>query len=186
MEEAQASQQEELDDISFLEDLKDIEELQDCLIDFEAGKIGDLADKIEALTEEGKTFKDLFNVSDEIMKLYYSCAYDLLQKDSYEKSAHAFLFLTMLDPYVYDYWMGLGFSQSKRDEFDKALKAYGMATLINIDHPAPYLFSAQCYQQIHDKENAMKSVEWAITTSEGKEEFQDFHDEATRIKNIIS
>lgn len=120
---------------------------------------------------EGKTLKEIIGYPEEVMEKFYGAAYNLFQVRDYERAADAFLFLTTLDPYVYNYWLGLGMSEQLKEEFQNALVAYGMAAMIDSQNPVSHFHSATCYQALDNLEDAKASLELAITFADEKEEY---------------
>lgn len=171
-------EQEEYKDIEALESLEDLEELKEFFIDFNAEKISKIASKVDALSEEGEVLQRLLGVEDETMHIYYECARELLDQKKKEEAANAFLFLTMLNPYVYDFWMGLGIAEQLREEHEHALKAFSMASLINLDHPAPHFFAANSYIALGKKEEAKDALKLTIEGSKKEKDFQVYYKQA--------
>lgn len=176
---------EELKDLEDLKQLEEIEELSEFLLDFNAESVAEITEKVDALTEKKKTFKEMMNIEVETMRMYYSCARDVMTQKKYKDSSNAFLFLTMLDPYIYDFWVGLGLSEQHNGKYQYALKAYGMAALTNLDHPAPHFFAAQCCLQLKNEEDALQCLEAALETSKKKDEYQDFYKQSMNLKRTL-
>lgn len=112
--------------------------------------------------EEGKTMQEIIGFTSETMDKFYSAAYQLFQRQQYEESADAFVFLTTLNPRVHNYWLGLGMSEQLNEEYHSALIAYSMAVLTDNANPLPHYHSAACYHAVHDPEGALLSLEMAI------------------------
>lgn len=123
-----------------------------------------------APSEGERTIKDLLEISDYILYCYYLVAYHLSSENLHKEASNIFLFLSMLNPYVQDYWLGLGICEKMNDNNQKALSAFAMAALMNEADPVPHLNSAQCYLQNNDFENAQIELEEAKAN--------DFEDEA--------
>jgi type III secretion system low calcium response chaperone LcrH/SycD len=117
---------------------------------------------IKKQMDEGKTFQEILGYSIETMERFYEAAHVLFQKQQYEEASDAFIFLTVLNPGVHNYWLGLGMSEQLNEEYDAALMAYNMAIATNSDNPLPHYHSASCYYALHDKHNARIALEAAI------------------------
>lgn len=185
MSDLKSIEEEEKKDLIALAELEGMDDLQEFLLDFSAENMANITSKVDALIEEQKTFQDLFDISDEIMGVYYDCARDVLTEEKYEDSGNAFLFLTMMNPYVYDYWIGLGLSEHNLEHYERALKAYSMAALTNMDHPAPHFFAAQCYISQEKRDEAKESLELAMEYSSKEHDFQNFYKQAKNLKESI-
>lgn len=178
--------QEELKDAEALEELKQSEELQEFLIDFEGEESSDgVLDKLDALAQDDRNLEEILGVSKEIMGIYYECSRDILDQKMYENSGNAFLFLTMLNPYVYDYWIGLGLSEHLSGNYDIAIKAYSMAVLTNMDHPAPHFFIGQCLTAQERYHDAIAALDYTMKITVTEEKYQSFYKKARALKKSV-
>lgn len=112
--------------------------------------------------EKGKSFQDIIGYTSETMDKFYGVAYNLFQQQKYEEASDAFIFLTTLNPRVHSYWLGLGMSEQLNHEYDNALMAYSMASLLDSQNPIPHYHSAACYHELKDSRSALASLEFAI------------------------
>ncbi|SCA64086.1 Uncharacterized protein SCG7086_BX_00080 [Chlamydiales bacterium SCGC AG-110-P3] len=162
-----------------LEDFKIPEEAMDRLKDPEV---------LKQYVAQGKTFQQIIGYSAETMERFYQGAYTLFQKCEYAQSADAFIFLTTLNPYVHNYWLGLGLAEIKNEEFDAALIALGMAGMIDAENPMSSFHSANCYNQLGSYETAVDMLDTTIERCGDKEEYAGLKEDAmqarTRIKGM--
>lgn len=133
---------------------------------------------IRKQVKEGKTFQEIIGYSKETMEKFYSIARSLFERQEYNKAADAFVFLTTLNPYVHNYWLGLGMSEQLNGGFQGALLAYAMAILTNPENPAAYYQSASCYRSLDDKKNAIMSFELAARCCGENEAYSDLKSQA--------
>jgi type III secretion system low calcium response chaperone LcrH/SycD len=119
-------------------------------------------DIIRRQISEGRTFQEVLGYTQDKMENFYVTAYNLFQKQEYEKAADAFIFLTTLNPYVHNYWLGLGMSEQLNESYHSGLLAYAMAILTDMQNPLPHYHSAKCYLGINEKENAIAALETAL------------------------
>lgn len=162
-----------------------MEEMEEFKIPEEA--IENLKD-LQAIREQmkgGETFQEIIGYTPEAMEKFYQIACKLFERQEYEKSANAFVFLTTLNPMVHGYWLGLGMSEQLDGGYQGALLAYAMAILTNVENPIPYYHSASCYQLLDDRENALCSLEMAIKCAEGKEEYVGLKEQAIKVKKAF-
>ena len=177
---------EELRDAEALEELKQYEELQDFFVDFgEENSSSGVIDRLNALEQDDRTLEEILCIGKEIMDIYYECSRDILNQKLYEHSGNAFLFMTMLNPYVYDYWLGLGLSEHLSGNHDVAIKAYSMAVLTNMDHPAPHFFIGQCLAAQEKYEEAIAALEYTMKITVTEEEYQSFYKKARALKKGV-
>lgn len=128
--------------------------------------------------KEGKTFQEVIGYSTNTMEKFYTIARVLFEKQEYDKAADAFVFLTTLNPYVHNYWLGLGMSEQLNGGYQGALLAYAMAILTNPENPAAHYQSANCYRAMNDIKNARLSFELAARCCGDHEEYASLKDQA--------
>lgn len=133
----------------------------------------------------GKSAQEILGFSDVTMDKFYSAAYTLFQNKKYTDAANAFLFLVTLNPYHYDYWLGLGAATQWCGDYEAAIDAYEMAAICQIDNPVPYFHLAKCLFAMHDRESALQAIELALEYSEGRENFEDVHRQALAAKALL-
>ena len=66
------------------------------------------------------------------------------EKGNFAHSSDIFLFLGTLNPFNHDYWLGLGMSLQRCQEYERAIDAYELASLANIESPVPYFYLGKC------------------------------------------
>ena len=142
-------------------------------------------DVLHQQVTEGKTFQEILGYSYATMEKFYHIAYQLFQCQEYRRSADAFIFLTTLNPYVFNYWLGLGMAEQLDGQSDEALMAYGMATLTNPEHPVPHYHSGRCYLDLGNELEALTSLDLAIDYSEDDPEFTVILERAIDVKLAI-
>lgn len=111
---------------------------------------------------QGKTFQEIIGYNSETMERFYQGAFKLFQKQAYAEAADAFIFLTTLNPYVHNYWLGLGLAEIKNEEFESALVALGMAGMAEPDNPVSNFHSAHCYHLLGDYQTATTMLDTTI------------------------
>jgi type III secretion system low calcium response chaperone LcrH/SycD len=131
-------------------------------------------ESIRRYFEEGKTFQEILGYSDISMEKLYRAAYTLFQQRRYQECSDAFTFLTTINPYVHNYWLGLGMSEQMVEDYEGALVAYAMATMTDLRNPIPHYHSANCYALLGDPDSAITSLDLAMERAANQEECQDF------------
>lgn len=142
--------------------------------------------KLQQQIASGKTFQEIIGYTDLTMDKFYVAARQLFEKQRYEESADAFLFLTTMNPFVHHYWLGLGMSEQLIDEPFAALMAYNMAILIDKSNPIPHYHSATCYRALHDLDNAVLCLDETILAAGDKEDHAQIKQQALSAKKLIS
>lgn len=129
---------------------------------------------------EGTTFQEILGFGDDQMERFYQFAYHLFNEKQYDKCREAFIFLTTVNPYVHNYWLGLGIVEQMRGCFNEALLAYAMAILTDMNNPLPHYHSASCYRAMGDASSAQISYRMAIRSCGNHPEFNQIREEAER------
>lgn len=140
---------------------------------------------IQEQIRAGKTFQEIIGYTSDQMVEFYEGAYNLFHLQEYEKSADAFVFLTTLNPYVHNYWLGLGMSEQLNEHHHAALLAYSMAILTDTNTPIPHYHSAKCYIEIDEKDNAIRSLETAKTLSSISPKYDNLKDTIDAVLNKL-
>lgn len=142
-------------------------------------------DVIRKQVKEGKTFQEILGYKQEAMDKFYETAHGLYQMQDYQKAADAFLFLTTLNPYVHNYWLGLGMSEQLNESYQGALLAYAMAILTDVENPVTHYQSGNCYLAMNDDANAIQSYEMAIRCAEGRLGHENIKERAMKAKESL-
>lgn len=166
-----------------------MDNLEDFKIPEEAMKRLRDPEVLKQYVAEGKTFQEIIGYAPETMERFYQGAYSLFQKQAYFEAADAFIFLTTLNPYVHNYWLGLGLAEIKNEEFESALVALGMAGMAEPDNPLSSFHSAHCYHLLGDYQTSVTILDTAIERCGDQEEHaalkKDAIEAQTRIKGLI-
>lgn len=129
--------------------------------------------------------QEVLEVSDEVMAKLYQKARSLFEKENFIDSANAFLFLSTLNPNCFEYWLGLGMSLQRCQEYYRAIDAYELAVHADITNPASYFYLAKCFFAIHDRENSLEALELAIEMANDQDEFTELKHQALAAKKLI-
>lgn len=121
--------------------------------------------KLQQYVKSGKTLQEIVGYPKKTMHKFYSAACRLFEKQRYEDSADAFIFLTTMNPFSECYWLGLGMSEQMKGCYSDALLAYNMAIVIEKTNPISYYHAASCHKALYDFENAIISLNYAIAAS---------------------
>lgn len=135
--------------------------------------------------EEGKTFQEIIGYSNQTMDKFYQIAHGLFQQQEYSQAADAFVFLTTLNPYTHNYWLGLGMSEQLSGSYQGALLAYAMAILTDIENPVAHYHSASCYRAVGDRRSALQSLKMALRCAEESEGFDYIKAQAASAMQVL-
>ncbi len=123
------------------------------------------------------TLQQAFGVSGYEMEEVYHEAYRFYQEDVYLEASAAFRWLVLLNPFVDKYWKGLAASLQLLGKYEKALHAYAMAALLDSDNPYPHFHAYECYEDMHNPEDAEKALDLAYQRTLGNETHRDLQQE---------
>lgn len=140
---------------------------------------------IKEYISEGKTFQEIIGYPDGTMEKFYGAARKLFEKGRYRDAADAFIFLTTLNPYVHNYWLGLGMSEQMSEEYESAVVAYTMASVTDPQNPIAHLHAATCNYMLQDDEGALGSADMAIAESGNRPEYQEIRSQAMRLRDTL-
>lgn len=128
--------------------------------------------------DRGGTWHNLLGYESELMETQYRKAYKLYHKGDYKSASSAFSYLTMLNPYEYHYWMGLGISKQKERLFEEAIVSYTAAEALNPEHPLPHLHLAQCFYAINVPDQTVDHLKKTIEIAAEQEAYQEIRQKA--------
>ncbi|MGE0197492.1 MAG: SycD/LcrH family type III secretion system chaperone [Simkaniaceae bacterium] len=98
------------------------------------------------------------NYSNDDLRVLYTLAYTLYQGGDYEQAKRIFQQLASCKPLTKKYWLGLGACWQMEKSYTDALKAWGMAALIDGADPTPHYHAAECYLALEDYSEGLKAV----------------------------
>lgn len=165
--------------------MEPLDELEEFKIPDEAVERLKDPEVIRSQIEDGKTFQEVLGYSAMQMEKFYQVGYNLFQQQEYNKATEAFVFLTTMNPYIFQYWLGLGMSEQMIGNYQGALLAYSMAIMNNVEDPKAHYYSAACYRSLNDKTSALQSLLLTIRLAEEKEEHKNLYNYAVEAKEAI-
>lgn len=125
--------------------------------------------------DEG-SLKNYLQISEKTIESLYRAAKHIYSQKHFEEAAKAFSVLTAIDPNEYIFWHALGNCEYFCARYQPALLAYALAIQANPNDYTSQVFSAHCYEAIHDIDNALSSLDSALfITSHDKEKHKDVH-----------
>lgn len=121
--------------------------------------------------ENNETPQQMFGVTTPVLDRYYRTALKFLENKNWENARDAFMFLTFLNPYVHDFWVGLGIAEQSQSHFDKALQAYTLAEATDPEDPIPIANAFQCILALGEKDYAQYTLDKALARCGDNEVF---------------
>lgn len=99
---------------------------------------------IDLILSKGKLFHDLLGFSGEHLGRLFENAVDLLHQHRFDEAILAFDLLTQLNPYVCDFWIGLGIAHQAHEEYFSALSAFLVAQTMDPSRLDSYTYAITC------------------------------------------
>ena len=112
--------------------------------------------------EQDHSLQEIIGMSDASLEALYKATKHLYEHQQYQEAADCFGVLTMLNPKHALFWIGFGNSEYFCNHFEAALIAYAMAVQADPDDVSPHLYSARCYEQLHQFDNAVNALDIAL------------------------
>lgn len=134
---------------------------------------------------EGKPLRDLIGYSETAMENFYQAAASLLDNKRYKESQDAFLFLTTIDPHVYAYWLGLGISYQRMEDFEQAILSYNCASLLEAGSPIPHFYAAGCHHSLRQQEEARSELNKAREKALRNAKYHDYLGKIEKAADLI-
>lgn len=126
-----------------------------------ADSFDELLEKMDAIPD---SFQEIMGLSDETIEHCYQSGCRCFEAHHYKEAADIFFLLSVLSPYRFNIWLSQGLAEKKARHYDKALRAFAMATLIDMANIAPHIHSIECYLALHEMQNARDAWDLARNT----------------------
>ncbi|MES0139419.1 SycD/LcrH family type III secretion system chaperone [Mesorhizobium sp. M0016] len=142
------------------------------------GKVGAIAaGRLARLTEEliaGRTdLAAVIGMTDDELEAVYALGHRFYSAGRYSDALNFFRFLCMhryIDP---RFWFGFGAASQMLGDSANAVRAYGLAALLNDEDPQIPLRAAKCLIKINQPAAAVSALESVLALSSGKAEHRD-------------
>lgn len=109
---------------------------------------------IDEILGKTKIFQDVLGISREELTTLYEHALDYMYAARFDEAQAAFLFLTKINPYAADFWVGLGACHLQHEEYKQAFDAFIMALTME---PSSF----ECYSYAIEACIALKNYDQA-------------------------
>ncbi|MBS3904214.1 MAG: tetratricopeptide repeat protein [Simkania sp.] len=88
----------------------------------------------------------------------YAAAYAFYEAGDYEKAVEMFTALTQSAPFEINHWKGLASAQQMRPDYEAALHAWSIASLLNEQDPWVHFHAAECMLSLDKQHEAAKAL----------------------------
>lgn len=104
------------------------------------------------------TVRELKGISDQEIESIYAMGVDFYRAGNYADAEKIFRFLTVFEHTSSKYWTAMGSVQQVQGRYDAAIKAYQMASFLDLHNPKPMYYAAECFVKAGDLDNARKAL----------------------------
>lgn len=133
---------------------------------------------VKQVTNSGKTTKDALGLTDAMVEGIYGQAYRLYNTGKYRDACQIFRLLLMINATEVKYAMGFAACFHMLKEYDAAVGAYNMVTVIDPNNPIPFYHISDCYIKLGDPLSAKVALDMAVKRAGEKPEFRTIKDRA--------
>jgi tetratricopeptide (TPR) repeat protein len=135
-----------------------------------AGVVFDNSDDIDLILQKSKLVQDILGFSgDDVSKLFEQ-SISLLHQHRFDEAIVAFRFLTQVNPYICDFWIGLGAAYQALGSFEEALSSYLVAETMDPERIDTYGYAIDLCIEMHNLTQARRvlNLGYAYAKSHGK------------------
>ncbi|MBA1143902.1 MULTISPECIES: SycD/LcrH family type III secretion system chaperone [Mesorhizobium] len=144
--------------------------------DAEAGRLARLTEDIIA----GHTdLAAVIGISDDELEAVYALGHRFYCVGKYDEALSFFRFLCVHRYIDARFWFGLGAASQMLGDTANAVRAYGLAALLNDQDPQIPLRAAKCFIQLDQPAAAVSALESVMALSGGKPEHENFAQRAS-------
>jgi type III secretion system low calcium response chaperone LcrH/SycD len=137
----------------------------------------------------GGTLQELAQVSDSTMDKLYKAAKQLFDQGLFDDAAGAFTFLCGINPKKYIFWLGLAYSEYRRQRYKEAIDAFTLVCAANPQDPYAFLATSRCFEKLQEPEKALDAIEKGLKAGEQNPDFAQwadtFRQEKVRLLQIL-
>ena len=145
-------------------------------------KIEDLATN---LFEEGASLGTIKGFTVDEVEAAYHMAYGLYQQRRFDEALKLFQYFSMYEHTDRRFWMGWAACLQKLKRHDPAIKAYGVATMLDVGQPDAPFHAAECYIAMRDWVKAKQSLETVLLIAEGEEAHLIYAERANNLIELV-
>lgn len=117
--------------------------------------------------QNGASISDVANMKPEVLEGLYSLGYNLYTSGNFTDAQTIFQALCLYKHSEVRFWMGLAGCRQANGNLQGAVDAYSMAGVAGgLSDPSPFLYAANCYIKLGDKENAIGALQGLLTLGE--------------------
>jgi len=117
---------------------------------------------IDLILEKNKIVQDLLGISRQKIAALFGQAVALMDDARFDEAISAFSLLTRINPYVADFWLGLGIAHFNSEDYERALEAMNMAQALDPHRVDIYVYAIDSCLQMHKTKQAEAILRQAV------------------------
>lgn len=145
---------------------------------------------LDTILSKTKIYQDVLGISREELSGLYEHALEYLQTSRLEEAQASFAFLTKINPFASDFWIGLGTCHLFHEEYTQAFDAFIMAVTMEPSRYECYAYAIECCVAMKNYSQAEALLKQAVTYAKRHPSYDEsaiILEEAPRIlKEIVS
>lgn len=122
--------------------------------------------------KQGKSMQEALSITEETLTTLYLAAKHLYDQQHYEEASSAFCLLSLLNPGVITFWLGLGNCEFFLKRYQEALLAFSFASQIDDTDALPHILSAKSHMALENYPAARLSLSLAELSQDKKKPYQ--------------
>jgi tetratricopeptide (TPR) repeat protein len=118
---------------------------------------------LDLILEKDRPIQDILGFSRDSVAMLFEHAIGFLQMNRPDEAVLSFQLLTKLNPYIADFWLGLGIAYFNSEEYPKAQEALMMALALDPSRFEVYSYAIDCCIEMKNFQQAEALLEEAIS-----------------------
>lgn len=128
-----------------------------------------VADLIATFSENAVSEKS--KLTGTVIEELYVMAYNFYNNGKYQEAQHCFRTLVGADGYSPKHWIGLGATHQMLKEYNEAIGAYALASLLDAKNPYIHLYAAECFFAEQQGSQGLNALKTADQLAKGQEQY---------------
>jgi type III secretion system low calcium response chaperone LcrH/SycD len=147
--------------------------------------INDLTREVADFLFAGGTVAALYGLDADELEALYALAYNLYNQARWAQALKLFSFLTFHDHLERRFHLGRAACLQMLKQHEDALRAYGLAYVLDVLDPMVSLRIAECLIALRRKEDALTALETVVALTEAGSEFAPIRQRAVALATLI-
>lgn len=128
--------------------------------------------RIGRLVQEGKPIP-FESFTSEDYKTLYTIGYGLYEAGDAKQAKHVFHQLVLAKPLQSEYWFGMGCCLQMLKQYEQALSAWAMCSLLDGHNPIPHFHAGECYMAMQEAQEARKAFRLFVHMAKNEPQYAD-------------